>query len=283
MNSSHHIMTCDLEDWYHPSLVGAPMEKWDTYESRIEKTTDLVLNLFKETDTQATFFVLGYVAEHFPNIVKKIMANGHEIACHSYSHRLIYNMSPEEFKKDTQKVVSILKDITGKSPKGYRSPSWSTTLQLDWYWEILKENGFEYDSSLYPYKTFLYGDNSNPRTLYEIKKYGLFEIPPSVGEMFGKRIPYSGGFFLRALPSFLINAFVRQYHRMHSPAVLYFHPWELDPDVPRQKLGLKNNLITYVNIGQFQKKIGKLARKYHFISIQNYLDHYKNNENDSIK
>jgi len=277
-----HIMTCDLEDWYHPSLVGAPFEKWERYESRIETITDFILNLFQETNTHATFFVLGYVAEHFPDVIEKIASRGHEIASHSYRHQLVYNMTPEEFQKDTEKAVSILKEITGKSPKGYRAPSWSTSVHLNWYWEILKNLGFEYDSSLYPYKTFLYGDNSNPRTPYKIEKYGLFEIPPSVGEIFGKRIPYSGGFFLRVLPSFFINAFIHQYDRLRSPAVLYFHPWELDPGIPRQKLGFKNNFITYVNIGRFQKKIRKLTQKYHFVSMEHFLKNDVKNESYSI-
>ncbi|NOY76628.1 MAG: DUF3473 domain-containing protein, partial [Calditrichaeota bacterium] len=262
MNNTYHIMTCDLEDWYHPSLVGAPFEKWKTFESRIDKTTDMILNLFRETHTQATFFVLGYVAEQFPEVIAKIARHGHEIASHSYQHKLVYDMTPEAFQKDTEKAVSILKGITGKAPKGYRAPSWSTSIRLEWYWEILRDMGFKYDSSLYPYKTFLYGDNSNPRTPYRLEKYGLFEIPPSVGEVFSKRIPYAGGFFLRALPSFFIHTFIRQYDRMGSPAVLYFHPWELDPGIPKQKLGLKNNFITYVNIGRFQKKIKKLSQTY---------------------
>ena len=283
MNNSHHIMTCDLEDWYHPSLINIPMDQWGSYESRIEKTTERILNLFQETNTQATFFVLGDIAERFPKTIEKIIKNGHEIACHSYSHRLIYNMTPHEFEKDTRKAVSILKDITGANPKGYRSPSWSTTLHLDWFWEILKENGFEYDSSLYPYKTFLYGDNSNPRTPYKIEKYGLFEMPPSVGEIFGKRVPYSGGFFLRILPLFFINTFIRQYEKMKAPAILYFHPWELDTEIPKQNLGLKNSFITYANIGGFQGKIQKLAQEYYFTSIEKFLMNYKGKEKNAVK
>lgn len=273
-----HIMTCDLEDWYHPSLVDAPFESWKTYESKIETTTEQILRLFRETNTQATFFILGYVAEQFPGVISKIAESGHEIASHSYRHQLVYNMSPEEFQKDTEKAVSILKGITGKSPKGYRAPSWSTSIHLEWYWEILKDLGIEYDSSLYPYKTFLYGDNANPRIPYRIAKYDMYEVPPSAGQIFRKRIPFSGGFFLRALPAALVRFFLRQYDRMQVPAVLYFHPWELDPGIPRQNLGFRNNFITYFNIERFEKKIRKLAQKYQFVSIENFLSKKDKNE-----
>ncbi len=265
-----NIMTCDLEDWYHTSLVNARQERWDQYQQRIISSTNKVLEILSETGTKITFFVLGYVAEKYPELIAEIHKEGHEIASHSYSHKLVYNLTPQQFDADLKKSISILSSICGEQIFGFRAPSWSVSKELDWFFEILAENNISYDSSLFPFKTFLYGDNKNPRFGHVIsvsKKRNICEIPPSVGSIFSKRFPFSGGFYLRVLPYRLIKQFINSYNKNQNPVVMYFHPWELDINQPKINLKKRDKFIQYYNISTVEKKLKKILREYHFSPV----------------
>ena len=269
-----NILTCDMEDWYHTTLVNAKFEEWDLYPQRILDSTLRVLEILDKTKTKITFFALGWVAEKNPELIKTISDAGHEIASHGYRHRLITHLSPDEFNKDLKKSISVLSSACGKKIKGFRAPSWSIDSEKKWVFEFLSQNQILYDSSLFPFKTFLYGNNSHPRFMYEINvnsKIKLLELPPSVGEIYSKRIPFSGGFYLRVLPYWLIKKFINSYNRHCQPAIIYFHPWELDIDLPHVDLNFRDRFIQYYNIATMEKKLKLLLRDYQFVPISQFL------------
>jgi len=269
-----NILTCDIEDWYHTSLVNSKFEDWDRYSQRVLESTEKILEILDKTNTKITFFVLGWVAEKYPSLIQTISKTGHEIASHGYRHQLINNLSPDEFNQDLQKSISILSSICGKKINGFRAPSWSISRENEWVFKFLAQNQILYDSSLFPFKTFLYGNNNNPRFFYEINvnsEMKLFELPPSVGEIFGKRIPFSGGFYLRVLPYWLIKKFINSYNKKNQPAIIYFHPWEIDLDQPHVNLSLRDRFIQYYNISGMEKKLNLLLKDYQFVTVSQFL------------
>lgn len=264
------ILCVDLEDWYNANLACLP--EGVQPESRIEKNTDILLDLFEKYRVKATFFAVGEIAEKFPDMIKKIALAGHEIGCHSNCHRLIYDLTPEEFREDTRQAKAILESIINKPVETYRAPSWSITEKSFWALGVLSEEGFKRDSSIFPFKNFLYGVKNAPRTPYCAKKYDnkshLLEIPPSTLRVLGVNIPFSGGFYLRALPYWFICFAFKMVHREGSPVIMYIHPWEIDADTPRLKLNLRDSIITYYGIGRNKKKIEKLLKKFSFASME---------------
>ena len=274
MPVNKNIMTCDLEDWYHPSLIGADISQWDSFDSRILEPAEEILAIFRKNNCTATFFVLGHVAEKFPELIKKIHAEGHEIASHGYAHKLVYNQSPEEFRSDLQRSLKVLAELTGERIRGYRAPSWSARKEFEWFWRILAEEGIEYDSSLFPFKTFLYGDNEVPTCIHRYsvdQERTIVEIPPSVMHFSGKRIPFSGGFFLRTMPVIFVRYFIKNNNKYGKPVVVYFHPWEFDAEQPRIKIKYRDYFIQYANIKIMHGKIEKISKDFSFTSIKNYL------------
>lgn len=270
-----NILTCDLEDWYHTTLVNAKFDEWGNYTQRVVDSTYKVLEILEKTNTKITFFVLGYVAEKYPKLIEEISNMGHEISSHSYRHRLVYDLTPEEFNKDLRKSIMILSSICGKKINGFRAPSWSINRDDGWFFDILRQNDIVYDSSLFPFKTFLYGDNHYPRICYSIKidsDKEIIEFPPAVGKVFGNRIPFGGGVYLRTLPYWLLRRFVVSFTTMNEPAVLYFHPWEIDVEIPKIKLRLRDQFIQYFNISSMERKLKKLTKEFQFISIQQYME-----------
>ena len=270
-----NILTFDIEDWYHAKLVHRSVSEWQNYKDRVVEPTLKILKLLSRTNNKATFFVLGYVAEMFPELVQKITNEGHEVASHSYGHQLIYNLNEKKFTEDLKRSKNIIEDILGEQILGYRAPSWSFNESTAWVWNILYENGFRYDSSLFPFKVFLYGSNSHPRFLHqkEIEQGKvIFEIPPSVIERFGKRIPCSGGFYFRTLPYWFIRFALNCINKKeHQPAVVYLHPWEIDLDQPRFTIGLRNRFIQYHNLNKTEIKLKHLLNEFKFTSIKDYL------------
>lgn len=267
-------MTCDLEDWYHPNLIGSDISQWDKFDSRILEPAEEILAIFRKNKCAATFFVLGHVAEKFPELIKEIHAEGHEIASHGYAHKLVYNQSPEEFRSDLQRSLKVLAELTGERIRGYRAPSWSARKEFEWFWRILAEEGIEYDSSLFPFKTFLYGDNEVPTYIHRYsvdQERTIVEIPPSVMHFSGKRIPFSGGFFLRTMPVIFVRYFIKNNNKYGKPVVVYFHPWEFDAEQPRIKMKYRDYFIQYTNIKNMHGKIEKITKEFSFTSIKNYL------------
>ena len=267
-----NILTIDLEEWFHANYHEDVFDPQKTYAVRIVQNTKRLLTLFAEHKAKATFFVLGYVAEKHPQLIKDIAAAGHEIASHGYAHQLIYQQTPNEFKKDVSRAKKCVEDILGKQVKGYRAPSWSITSKSLWAWDILQELGFVYDASVFPIETYLYGLPSSPRFSHHPTFNGetldLLEVPSSTIRIFNKNIPFAGGFYFRALPYPVIAQCIKTVNKEGQPAIVYLHPREIDPEQPRLDLNLKESLIHYYGIGGCEQKLIRVLRKFKFTSIE---------------
>ncbi|HSE83125.1 MAG TPA: DUF3473 domain-containing protein, partial [Thermodesulfobacteriota bacterium] len=223
-------MTVDVEDWYH-SIESIPPHDWDNYESRVEPSTYKILEIFEQFGVRATFFILGHVAEKHPVLIKEIQSMGHEIATHGYFHRLVYRQTPQEFRKDLRRSIEVIEDITHEKILGYRAPYWTITKESYWALDILQEEGIKYDSSIYPVKTYLYGIPGAPVYPYVVKEHNgnrLIEFPPSTVNICGLRVPIAGGFYMRALPSWLVRWGIKKINNEGQSAIIYIHPPELD-------------------------------------------------------
>ncbi len=269
-----NILTFDIEDWYHPNLANKEALAKLEMEDRVVEPTLRILNMLDDTENFATFFVLGDIAEKFPDLILEIVNRGHEVGSHGYRHNLVYNYTKIQFETDIKKSVSVLETAINKKIVGYRAPSWSFNEKTPWAWDVLHDNGFLYDSSMYPFKTFLYGCNESPRFKYkkELQNGKTFtELPPSVVECFGKRLPFSGGFFFRVSPALYVNWCIRRINKLGKPTVVYLHPWEIDVEQPRVDVSTKDNFILYANLHKTEKKLQTLLRRHSFISIAEYL------------
>ncbi len=272
MNPSHvkNIFTVDLEDWYQGNELIKIKDKF-LYEDRIDLSTNMLLDLLNKFSIKATFFVLAHTIEKKPDLLRKIHNAGHEIASHGYSHELIYNQNKEEFYKETEKSKKILEDIVGVEVLGYRASNWSITEKSLWAIDILQELGFKYDSSIYPTKNYLYGIPHAPlKPFYH--KNGLLEIPPTVFKFMDYNIPFAGGFFLRTMPDFLINKFLKILNSNGQSVVFYIHPWELDKFQPRDlDIPLKNRIIHYYNLNKTERKLKNIFCSSKFTSVINMI------------
>lgn len=274
-NHITNYLTIDVEDYYHVSAFKKTVkfENWQNYESRVVKNTRKILEILSSVrETKGTFFILGWVAEKYPELVKDIDANGHEIACHSYKHRLVYDISPDEFRSDLIKAKSILENIIGKKVIGYRAPSYSITKRSLWALEILSDLGFEYDSSIFPIPHDRYGIPDAPRFIYELLEQNMVEYPISTSIIFGLKLPISGGGYFRLFPySFTKMALSKINKHENQPFVFYIHPWEIDPKQPRiNGTGIFTKLRHYNNLGKTAKRFTKLLQDFQFkpIAIQ---------------
>ncbi|AFQ46128.1 XrtA system polysaccharide deacetylase [Desulfosporosinus meridiei] len=271
-----NILTIDLEEWFHANYHENIFDNQNSYEVRIVQNTKRLLSLFEEYNAKATFFVLGFVAEKHPQLIRDIAASGHEIASHGYGHQLIYEQTPDEFKADVSKAKILVEDIIGKSVKGYRAPSWSITPKSLWAWEILQELGFIYDASVFPIETYLYGLPSSPRFPHHPKHEGrllsLLEVPSSTVRIFNQNIPFAGGFYFRVLPYLVISQCIKAVNREGQPVLVYLHPREIDPGQPRLKLSLKESLIHYYGIKSCEQKLIRTLKEYEFTSIEQYYE-----------
>ena len=267
-----NIMTFDIEDWYHANYEEVDSSVCATYEERVQEPTRKILQLLKKTKTSATFFVLGHVAERFPKLISEIADEGHEVASHGYNHKLVYKQTREEFIEDIGKSKHILENIIGEKIIGYRAPSWSVSVsKTPWAWKSLKDVGFLYDSSIFPFKTFLYGDGKSNPYSHEIYLEGnksIYEAPPSIIKFFNARFPFSGGFYFRLLPLKVIEFGIRRLNRKSCPAILYLHPREIDTEQPKLRLNFRNNFIHYYNIKNTENKLCRLLSRHKFTSIE---------------
>ena len=268
-----NILQVDVEDWY----CDLDVKEWSLHEPRVVGATKKVLSILKESGNRATFFILGHVADRFPDLVLDIDREGHEIASHGYSHRRIPDQSPEEFEEDIIRSKAILEDITGKTVKGYRAPQFTVMKDTLWALEILMKHGIEYDSSIFPVKTPLYGIPDAPLFPYKIEsKKGrggsdLLEIPLSVYKVpfFGKNIPVAGGFYFRFFPYFFLSYALRKLNREGNVAVCYLHPWEMDPGKPKVD-GLM--WYHYYRISSMEAKFRRLVRDFKFTSTLEWIE-----------
>lgn len=278
-----NILTVDLEDWFSVEIfntIFAP-ESWDRLESVVEPATEKILSLFSSRGVKATFFVLGWVAQKHPRLVETIANAGHEIACHSFYHRMVCSLTPDEFRADTKMAFDAIVTACGRVPEGYRSPTWGISRDMTWAYDILAELGFQYDSSIFPIRHDIYGDPSAPREAFEISLESgkkILEIPASTLNIWGRRIPVGGGGWLRQFPYWYTRWGVKSLNKEGLPVMVYFHPWELEPRLPRVKLSLKNRIRQYGNLNTMEIKVKKLLDDFDFMTIGEYVSDLKNVE-----
>ncbi|MFO7447589.1 MAG: DUF3473 domain-containing protein [Ignavibacteriaceae bacterium] len=269
------LLSVDVEDWFQVENLKQAIDKksWDGSVSRVERNINLILDLLEKNEAKATFFVLGWIAERFPLLIKKIHTAGHEIACHGYNHELIYSLTPEKFREDVSKAKNILEDITGEKVIGYRAPSFSIT---DWAFDILISLGFKYDSSLFQTVAHSrYGklkDFVIPETpVFEMKK-GFYQVMLSYYEVGGIKLPWSGGFYFRFIPYKIFNFGINKILKKKGLYLFYIHPWEFDPGQPRVKdIKLNYKLRHYSNLEETEKKFKKLLNDFNFSPIKDVI------------
>jgi polysaccharide deacetylase family protein (PEP-CTERM system associated) len=265
-----HIMTVDVEDYFMvEAFAGSvPRETWESWPSRVVTSTRRALDLFDKYNVKGTFFFVGWVAQKFPELVRDVHARGHELACHSFWHRAVYSLTPTEFREDTRAAVRAIEDAAGVKLYGYRAPSWSITKECLWALDILAEEGFTYDSSIYPIHHDLYGVPGAQRFPYthQLKNgQSLLELPPTTARFLGLNLPAAGGGYLRIFPLAYTRWVFRQYEKKYRESVVvYLHPWELDPEQPRIKDKLKSRVRHYTNLHKMESRLEALLREYRF-------------------
>lgn len=263
-----NALTVDVEDYFHVHAFAGVIDpkNWDQYSCRVEQNTERVLNLFASAGVRATFFVLGWVAERYPKLVRQIRQSGHRVGCHGYAHRVIYAAGPKEFRNDIRAGKHAVEDALGGSVESYRAPSYSVTGATLWALEILVEEGFEFDSSIFPVVHDNYGIPNAPRFPYVRTVNGsawINEFPPTTVRKWGLNMPVAGGGYLRLFPYAAtawalrhINAVERQ------PAMVYLHPWEFDPKQPRISAPWRSRFRHYQNLDTTEDKCKKLLRDF---------------------
>ncbi len=265
-----NAISVDVEEYFHPSEVEKYVhaDQWTSLPSLVGPQTRRILDIFDRQAVKGTFFVLGWVAERQPALVREIASRGHEIACHSFWHRLVYNLTPAQFREDTQRAIQAIEDACGITPRAYRAPSYSITERSLWALEILAECGFTHDSSIYPIKHDRYGIPGFGRHASTLSTPSglIVEVPIATVKLSDELIaPVGGGAYLRLLPYRYTAAGIRRINRHdQQPACMYVHPWELDPDHPRLARGLVSRLRTYTGLRSMEGKLERLLSDFEF-------------------
>jgi polysaccharide deacetylase family protein (PEP-CTERM system associated) len=257
-----NALTVDVEEYFQVAAFERtiPRSAWDRTESRVEFSTGRVLDLFADRGCKATFFVLGWIAERHPSLVKRIVGEGHELASHGYDHTRVHQFTPEQFRADVVKTKRILEDLGGVAVRGYRAPSYSINGRNLWTHDILLETGHVYSSSIYPIRHDLYGMPEAPRFPFRFKPDGIQEVPVTTLRIGERNYPCGGGGYFRLLP---YGAFRWMLARVNSldgqSGLFYFHPWEVDPGQPRVRgAPLKSRFRHYLNLGSMYERLGRL-------------------------
>ncbi len=251
-------MSVDVEEWFQVGAFERVIDKgdWGGLASRVEANTDATLALFAESGVRATFFTLGWVADRYPQLIRRIVDAGHEIASHGWDHQRVFTMDAETFRADLARARKTIEDAGGTRVSGYRAPSFSIDQRTPWAHVVLAEEGYAYSSSVAPLKHDHYGWREAPRYAFRpLPDSALIELPVTVAEIGQRRLATGGGFF-RLLPSALTNFAVRQVNAAERPAVFYFHPWEIDPEQPRvRRAPMRSKLRHYARLGAMAGKL----------------------------
>lgn len=271
-----NAFTVDVEDYYHVTAFENQISRadWDRFESRVTRGTHRVLDLLARHRTSATFYVLGWIAERFPGLVREIDAAGHEIGSHSYWHRLVYDLSPKAFREDLSASLKVIEDAIGKKVVHYRAPSFSITKKSLWALDILAEQGIVCDSSVFPIVHDRYGIPDAPPHVHQIETASgsLCEFPPSVVRVAGVNLPVSGGGYFRLYPLAWTARWLKRINRRNRPFMFYIHPWELDPQQPRLAAGSKLSRLRHrVNLGSTERKLDELLARFRFGRVSDVL------------
>jgi len=270
-------MSVDVEDYFQVEAFAdcVSPESWDSWPSRVAGNTRRILDLFDELNIKATFFFVGWIAKKFPSLVREVVGRGHEVACHSYWHRAVYKLTPQEFREDTRRARDVIQEASGIRVLGYRAPTWSITRACLWAIDILTEEGFEYDSSIYPIHHDLYGmPNARrfPYTLEASNGQTLREFPPATVSIFGLTLPAAGGGYLRIFPQRYNEYAFRQGERAGEPVSVYFHPWEIDPEQPRISGRLRSRFRHYTNLHKMEDRLVHIMCAHQFGSYRDRLN-----------
>lgn len=267
-----NAMSVDVEDYFQVSAFEPYIDKnqWDSIEHRVEQNTNKILDVLAEFNTKATFFTLGWIAERYPAIIKRIVDEGHELACHGYEHIRVTEQTPEQFRLDIIRTKKVLEDLGGKEIKGYRAASYSINSKNLWAHQVLAEEGFAYSSSIYPVKHDLYGIPDAPRFTYNpLDNSEFLEIPISTVKFGNKNIPCGGGGFFRFYPYFFSKWAFRKINNNNHSAIFYCHPWEIDPEQPKQVgLSFKTRFRHYLNLHKMEQRLRYLLTDFQWDTME---------------
>src|SRR5215470_11443976 len=256
-------MSIDVEDYFHVSVFDGivPRSQWDTMESRVVRNTERLLDIFDEFEVHSTFFVLGWVGERHPELVKTITSRGHEVASHGYAHRLVYDQTHAAFRDDVRRAKAILEDASGRRVLGYRAPSYSITPRSLWALDVLIEEEYHYDASIFPIRHDRYGIPVSNRQPYRIDRSGgtLVEVPGSTTRVGPLNLPVAGGGYFRILPYWWTKWGMDRVNRIENrPSVFYLHPWEIDPDQPKLRAGALGRFRHYRHLAETEGRLKQL-------------------------
>jgi len=270
--TAKHCLSFDVEEHFQVSAFESPMRRrhWDQFESRVQTNTEKLLELLAKNGVQATFFILGWVAERYPSLVRQIASAGHEVASHGYAHELITSQTPVVFREDIRKAKAILEGILSKPVLGYRAPSFSITKDTMWATQVLVEEGYIYDSSIFPVVHDRYGVPSANPELHQLSTASglLWEVPPSTVKCLGVRLPVAGGGYFRLYPYPVLRALLRKLEGEGAPLVMYMHPWEFDPDQPRMEGSMVSRMRHYLNLDKTEGRMRALLEDFSFAPIR---------------
>lgn len=259
-----NCLTFDVEEHFQVAAFESPMRRrhWDQFGSRVERNTERILELLGKRNCRATFFMLGWVAERHPDLVRRIARSSHEIASHGYAHELITTQTPVQFREDVKRAKRILEDLIGEPVLGYRAPSFTVTSETTWALQILVEEGYAYDSSVFPIYHDRYGlPGANPWYHRLVTDAGpLWEVPPSTVKIAGVRLPVAGGGYFRLYPFRLLRWLLTKVEAAGQPVVMYLHPWELDPEQPKMSGPFLSRFRHYVNLHKTEERLVRLLQ-----------------------
>lgn len=279
-----NALTIDVEEWFHATYLGVPESSWSSCEERVAENTEHILTILDESGVNATFFVLGWVAERMPGLVQAIADKGHELASHGTMHRQIFRQTPEEFVADVGRSIELIQLAASQPIIGYRAPAFSLGKNEAWALQELAALGFRYDASIFPARNFLYGIANAPRFAYPICGGRMLEIPPATVHVGSWRCPIAGGVYLRLLPlSLILWGIHRLNHSEKQPAVLYLHPWEFDPKYPTRG---KNGLARWshsLNKTDMDRRLRVLLSTFSFAPIRDVFSFHLDKTNGRDK
>jgi len=273
-----NAFSIDVEDYFQVYALSPAIarESWPTREYRVERNTEIILNLLAEKGIQGTFFILGWCAEKSPQLVKRIAAAGHEVACHGYSHQLIFTQTQDVFRQETLRSKHFLEDTIGAAVTGYRAASFSITSRSLWALDVLIDAGFEYDSSVFPIRHDFYGIPGASAEISRISapsKRTLVEFPMSAAKFFGMQVPVSGGGYFRILPYWVTRAGLKQTNEQAGrPFTFYLHPWEVDPGQPRVKVKAFSRFRHYTNLHVCEQRLRRVLSDFRFGTMRQVLE-----------
>jgi len=270
-----HLFSVDVEEHFQVSAFDRvlPRSAWDSQPSRVERNTDLLLDLLARHGATATFFTLGWVADRCPQLVRRIVEAGHEIGSHTWWHRRISSLTPDQFREEIRSSKRVLEDAGGAAVHGFRAPSFSVRPGMEWVFDVLLEEGYRYDSSLFPIRRPDYGYPPAPPRPHQIQRQAgtMLELPLATTEWLGLRIPAAGGGYLRHLPPALMDRALREHEMRGIPAMLYIHPWEVDPEQPRLPVGFVTRFRHYRGLERTATRLERLLAAHRFVSVERWL------------